>query len=52
MADDCCRADPEDSPRISDSRTVHSHIHYAFMRVGFVGVVDEFKLEALSAIST
>ncbi len=52
MSDDCSGANFQDSPRISDSRPVHSHIHYALMGTGLVGVVDEFELEAAFAVPT
>lgn len=52
MADNRRWADAQNPSCISDSRTVHSHIYYAFMSAGLVGVVDELKLKALPAIST
>ena len=52
MADDCCGANSQDSPRISDTGTVHSHIYYALMGTGLVGVVDEFELETAFAVPT
>ena len=47
MADDRRWTDLQESPCISDTRTVHSHIHYTLVNTGIVGVVGKLMLEAL-----
>ena len=52
MANDCCWTDPQDMTCIPDTRTIHSHVHYALVSTWFVSVVEKLKLEAMLAIST
>ena len=52
MADDRRWADPQDTTCIPDTRTIHSHAHYALVGAWFVSVVEKLKLEAVFAIST
>ena len=52
MADDRRWTDPQDTTCIPDTRTIHSHVHYALVGAWFVSVVEKLKLEAVFAIST
>ena len=52
MADDCRRAYSKNTTSISDTRTIHSHVHNTLVNTRFVGVVDEIELKAPVAVTT